>query len=290
MPPTQTKNKGEVNSSYCASEKRVSQWEELMRKFSRAHEEECKTVKLDIPRAYRSTKYFPTGSKYEGTWDVLGMSGFGTYTFPNGVVYAGDFEDGMFHGNGELIYPDGTTVKGHFYKGVMLDRKLTFADGLEYEEFSWQYCKIPDRRYTIEYDYGLEPAGQSNITAEQPPREIPPGFYDTGDGFYNPRTKSVYRADDLNIIIRSPSVREQKWIIENCRTNPDVILGPRRDLYETWSEPQVVKPPVKKPAACTRAHPTARKRSVYDTDFNVSDFKFIFDTKESSGSSSSTLD
>ncbi|XP_045499347.1 MORN repeat-containing protein 5-like [Colias croceus] len=217
--------------------KRVSQWEELMRKFSESRKEQCKSVSLDIPRVQRSAKQFPTGSKYEGTWDVLGMSGYGVYKFPNDVIYQGEFEDGLFHGRGELIYPSGEVLKGQWKKGALIDRNLIFSDGLEYSDIDWNYCRMPDRRFTIEYNTGLQPAGQSYMTPEQPPREIPIGYYDTGDGFYDPKTKVVYSIHDPTAIIRSPSVREQKWIIENCRTNPLPPLGPRKDLYEEWREP-----------------------------------------------------
>ncbi|XP_050348915.1 MORN repeat-containing protein 5-like [Nymphalis io] len=241
-----------------ASTKRVSQWENLMRKFSEAHNEECKTISLDIPRVLRSMKKFPTGSQYEGTWDMLGMSGYGVYKFLNGVVYEGEFDDGMFHGDGQLIYPNGTVLHGTWNKGQLTERRLIFADGLEYSEIDWKYCRMPDRRYTIEYDNGFKPAGQSYLTADQPTRPVPPGYYDTGDGFYDPKTKVVYKAEDLNTIIRSPSVREQKWIIDNCRTSPDLPLGPRKDLYEEWLEPQVklIKPPP--PASTSRATESAQ--------------------------------
>ena len=46
-------------------------------------------------------------------------------------------------------------------------------------------------RYAVEYETELRPAGQSLITPEDPPRKIPDGFYDAGDGFYNPRTRMI---------------------------------------------------------------------------------------------------
>ncbi|RVE39277.1 hypothetical protein evm_015623, partial [Chilo suppressalis] len=91
-------------------------------------------------------KLFPTGSKYEGTWDVLGMSGYGTYVFPNDVIYEGEFNDGMFHGSGELRYPCGAILRGKWRQGLLIERTLIFADGLEYSETDWKYCKMPDRR------------------------------------------------------------------------------------------------------------------------------------------------
>lgn len=60
----------------------------------------------------------------------------------------GNFEDGMFHGDGELRYPEGAKLRGSWKRGHMLDKTLLFADGLEYSEYDWGYCKMPDRRYT----------------------------------------------------------------------------------------------------------------------------------------------
>ncbi|XP_059049987.1 MORN repeat-containing protein 5-like [Achroia grisella] len=256
------------------SEKRVSQWEALMRKFSEAHKEKCKTVSVDIPRVPRSIKQFPTGSQYEGTWDVLGMSGVGIYTFPNGVIYEGEFSDGMFHGVGELRYPSGVILKGKWYKGEMVERTLIFADGLQYSDTDWKYCQMPDRRFTIEYERGLQPAGQSYLTADQPTRKIPPGYYDTGDGFYDPKTKTIYKADEITAIVRSPSVLEQKWIIENCRTCLESEVGPRTDLYEEWSEPQVEPKQSPTPASSSRvpAPPSSHQYLNDDNEVQQEDF------------------
>ncbi|KAL4707563.1 hypothetical protein ACJJTC_001608 [Scirpophaga incertulas] len=236
-----------------ASEKRTSQWEALMRKFSDDHKDVCKSVSVDIPRVMRSQKQFPTGSQYTGSWDVLGMSGYGTYVFPNQVVYEGNFSDGMFHGEGELRYPSGAILRGNWKRGLITDRTLFFDDGLEYSETDWKYCQTPDRRFTIEYEEGIQPAGRSFLTAYQPTREIPPGLYDTGDGFYDPKTKMVYKANDLTAIIRSPSEREQHWIVENCRKSVDETLGPRPDLYKEWITPRVAPEQAPTPAATTRA-------------------------------------
>lgn len=41
-----------------------------------------RAVPTDMPRVVRGKKTFPTESTYEGSWNVLGMSGDGTYCFP----------------------------------------------------------------------------------------------------------------------------------------------------------------------------------------------------------------
>ncbi|KPI94073.1 MORN repeat-containing protein 5 [Papilio xuthus] len=249
--------------SSVAEEKRPSMWEELMRKFIEEHKVECKAVSVDIPRVTRSAKEFPTGSRYEGTWDVLGMSGYGLYTFPNGVIYEGEFEDGMFHGRGELRYPCGAVLYGKWTRGVLGEKTLAFADGLEYDEDLWPYCVMPDRRFTIEHNKGLKPAGESYTTPDQPPREIPKGFYDTGDGFYDPDTKVVYKVDDPTSIVRYPCEVEQTWILENCRTNPESTVGPREDLYEEWVLPMIYVPTMQSSMSMSMASFSYR----YSTDY-----------------------
>eukprot|EP00069_Balaena_mysticetus_P004493 bmy_04589T0 len=65
----------------------------------------------------------------------------------------------------------------------------TFSDGLQYDAENWHYCDSYDRRFYTEICYGLKPAGISQLTNMDPPRKIPPGCYDCGDGFYNPTTR-----------------------------------------------------------------------------------------------------
>lgn len=72
----------------------------------------------------------------------------------------------------------------------------TFADGLQYDEENWEYCDGYDRRFYTEICDGLKPAGRSQLTNRIPPREIPEGCYDCGDGFYNPKTRVVVDYDN----------------------------------------------------------------------------------------------
>ncbi|XP_049879677.1 MORN repeat-containing protein 5 [Pectinophora gossypiella] len=153
-------------------------------------------------KAHLVEKEFPTHSSYRGTWTIFG-DGNGTFVFPSKAVsYEGSFADGNFHGEGYLTYDNGLILKGQWVKGKMTERKLVFPDGLEFDEVEWNYCCPTDRRYTKEYDFGLEPAGRSYVTSEKPPVTIPPGYYDCGDGFYEPNTCCVYKYDDLTAILR----------------------------------------------------------------------------------------
>ncbi|XP_025905320.1 MORN repeat-containing protein 5, partial [Nothoprocta perdicaria] len=72
-----------------------------------------------------------------------------------------------------------------------LQGKYTFADGLEYRDKNWHYCDGYDRRFYTEICSGLKPAGISQLTNLDPPRKIPEGCYDCGDGFYNPETRVI---------------------------------------------------------------------------------------------------
>ncbi|KAK2888384.1 hypothetical protein Q8A73_019832 [Channa argus] len=98
------------------------------------------------------------------------MEGNGAYTFPTETKYVGEMKNGMFHGKGGLF---------------------TFADGLQYHEKGWDYCDGYDRRFYTERCNGLRPAGESQLTNLHPPRVIPDGCYDCGDGFYDPTIRVV---------------------------------------------------------------------------------------------------
>ncbi|KAJ9587808.1 hypothetical protein L9F63_018765 [Diploptera punctata] len=176
---------------------------------------------------------FSTDSVYIGTWDIVGMTGDGIYRLPHGVIYEGEMHDGMFHGRGTLFYPNGCKVEGIWCRGRILERKCVFTDGNSYEELEYDYCNKPDRRFATEMDNGLRPAGRSQITNEHPPRPIPDGCYDTGDGFYNPVTKCLMdpRTGEIK---RIPTKSEEQWIMKHCRKSWDNNVGYRRDIYEDW--------------------------------------------------------
>ncbi|KAJ8716522.1 hypothetical protein PYW07_003149 [Mythimna separata] len=196
--------------------------------------------------AYKNEE-FATGSSYDGEWlSGRGMHGHGVYTFPNGVVYEGEFKDGSMHGKGKLMYlteAGKIVMKGEWKDDIMIKRTIIFDDFVEYNkqdtrtgQHSWNYCKIPDRRYPVECKVGVQPAGNSFLTFNKPPRDIPEGFYDVGYGVYDPMSKIIYKYD-LSVSIRRPSDLEHQWIIHNCRTNKSGPLVPRSDLYETFLEP-----------------------------------------------------
>ncbi|XP_009580987.1 PREDICTED: MORN repeat-containing protein 5-like [Fulmarus glacialis] len=97
----------------------------------------------------------------------------------------------------------------------VLQGKYTFADGLEYKDKKWHYCDGYDRRFYTEICSGLKPAGISQLTNLDPPKKIPEGCYDCGDGFYNPETRVI--VDYKLRFLRNADDDEHEWIIRTCR-------------------------------------------------------------------------
>ncbi|EDO43893.1 predicted protein [Nematostella vectensis] len=172
-----------------------------------------------------------TGSSYEGDYQNERMEGKGEYTFPPSLEtrYEGDMKDGMFHGEGTLYFSNGSKYVGKWEKGVVVEGKYTFADGLEYDPVDWEYCDGYDRRFYTEICNGLKPAGRSQLTNRIPPRTIPEGCYDCGDGFYNPTTRVVTDYD--NKFLRNADDDEHEWIVKTCRKGWDENVGYRPDLH-----------------------------------------------------------
>ncbi|XP_042588202.1 MORN repeat-containing protein 5 isoform X3 [Cyprinus carpio] len=131
------------------------------------------------------------GSSYDGDYNNSRMEGTGEYTLPTHTRYIGEMKDGVFHGKGVLHFPNGSKYEGTWEKGICKEGKYTFSDGLEYKEMDWDYCDGKDRRFYSERCNGLKPAGESQVTDQDPPRAIPDGCYDSGDGFYDPSTRVV---------------------------------------------------------------------------------------------------
>uniref|UniRef100_A0A8C0M3E9 MORN repeat-containing protein 5 n=1 Tax=Canis lupus familiaris TaxID=9615 RepID=A0A8C0M3E9_CANLF len=132
-----------------------------------------------------------TGSRYIGEYVDGRMEGEAEYILPTKTKYVGEMKDGMFHGQGTLYFPSGSRYDAIWEKGLVVKGTYTFSDGLQYDAEHWHYCDSYDRRFYTEICYGLKPAGISQLTNMDPPRKIPQGCYDCGDGFYNPTTRVV---------------------------------------------------------------------------------------------------
>ncbi|KAI3362391.1 hypothetical protein L3Q82_012693, partial [Scortum barcoo] len=119
------------------------------------------------------------------------MDGKVEYTFPTKTKYVGETKDGMFHGKGVLHFPNGSKYEATWESGRAKQGSFTFADGLQYQEKDWDYCDGYDKRFYSERCNGLRPAGESQLTDLHPPRTVPDGCYDCGDGFYDPNARVV---------------------------------------------------------------------------------------------------
>ncbi|XP_012313320.2 MORN repeat-containing protein 5 isoform X1 [Aotus nancymaae] len=169
-----------------------------------------------------------TGSKYIGEYVDGRMEGKAKYILPTETVYVGEMKDGMFHGEGTLYYPNGSQYDAVWENGLAIKGTYTFADGLHYDEKNWHYCDGYDRRFFTEIRNGLKPAGMAQLTNMDPPRKIPKGWYDCGDGFYNPVTRVV--KDYRNHFLRNADDDEHEWITRTCRKGYNEIVGHRPKL------------------------------------------------------------
>lgn len=171
-------------------------------------------------------KKFCTGSSYSGEWDNCHrMHGTGVYRFPNGVEYHGQFKEGVFHGDGYILFPNHYKVRAKWDHGKLGSYEIVFPDDLIFVEKNWAYCTKGDRRYAECIRQGIPPVGDGYITKEKPPRDIPPGCYDTEEGFYNPKTGLLYSVENPNLAVRVPSSEEDRWAIANCRKAERETVG-----------------------------------------------------------------
>ncbi|XP_069729667.1 MORN repeat-containing protein 5 isoform X1 [Phaenicophaeus curvirostris] len=155
------------------------------------------------------------GGRYRGALLRGRMEGQGSYVLPTGTEYRGALRDGLMEGEGELLFPGGGRFRAVWHRGLPAQGKYTFADGLEYRDEKWHYCDGYDRRFYTEICFGLKPAGTSQLTNLDPPRKIPEGCYDCGDGFYNPETRVI--VDYKLRFLRNADDEEHEWIIRTCR-------------------------------------------------------------------------
>ncbi|CAN0246276.1 unnamed protein product [Lampetra planeri] len=153
------------------------------------------------------------------------MEGEGCYTFCTGSRYEGTLKDGLPHGQGTMHFPGRGKYQATWENGRVVEGTYIFADGLVYAEEGWSYCTGDDRRFYTEICNGLKPAGRSQLTNIDPPREIPPGCYDCGDGFYDPGTRVV--SDYNHEFLRNADDDEHDWIVRNCRKGWDENVGVR---------------------------------------------------------------
>ncbi|XP_077706671.1 MORN repeat-containing protein 5 isoform X2 [Canis aureus] len=142
----------------------------------------------------------------------------------------------------------------------------TFSDGLQYDAEHWHYCDSYDRRFYTEICYGLKPAGISQLTNMDPPRKIPQGCYDCGDGFYNPTTRVV--KDYRNRFLRNTDCGPYRartllssspcsWqLTRGCSAKSVRSKCPLNKLGRTWVPIQALGPS----ANCASISPLLKQR------------------------------
>ena len=96
----------------------------------------------------------------------------------------------------------------------------TFADGLQYEEAGWSYCREGDRRFYRERKAGIPPAGASMLSDKGKAPRIPAGTFDVGDGYLEPSTAKVHAYDD-GTVVREAKEGEVEWALRTCRVGAD---------------------------------------------------------------------
>ena len=105
----------------------------------------------------------------------------------------------------------------------MVKGKYVFEDGLVYDERRWEYCPERDRRFYMggdeaeEEEVENEQGQEEEAEGEQKPIEIPPGCYDVGDGYYNPKEGKIYTYQGE--LMRQPGKDEADWITKSCTKN-----------------------------------------------------------------------
>ena len=143
-----------------------------------------------------------SGSKFSGAMKNGWFEGQGHFQFTSGVIYEGSFHMGEFHGQGKLIYPGQGTFNATWVNGKATDSTFTFEDGLIFSENDWDYL-----------------AGDSHLIhghhLDDLP-DIPEETFDTGEGYFDPRTNLVFNYDRTHIN-QAPSEEDRLWILTHCR-------------------------------------------------------------------------
>lgn len=116
----------------------------------------------------------------------------------------------------------GGYYKAQWEEGKMVSGEYFFKDNLKYEQpEKWKHCINEDRRFYEEYLNGIKPSGATQQTRDKQPHIIPPGTYDTGDGYYEPVKSIIYTYEGQ--ILRTPIEAEVKFIMQKCRYVPKLV-------------------------------------------------------------------
>ncbi|XP_034483411.1 MORN repeat-containing protein 5 [Drosophila innubila] len=176
---------------------------------------------------------YPTGTKFIGYYNDLGMQNFGLYTYPDGTKYLGHFYNNRFHGDGTIEMPCPHCVSFnvlHDHGKLIKIHSMTFNDNLEVDfEWNdgditfnnWEYCTAKDRRFCAEKLVRMEAVGPYKYQTGEGPNPPPLGrsIFDLGFGKFNRRGCITEIPDHMSktteFYVDSPEVRA--WIQNNCR-------------------------------------------------------------------------
>lgn len=176
---------------------------------------------------------YPTGSKFLGSQNDMGMQRFGLYMYPDGTKYVGHFYNNRFHGDGtiEIPFPHCVSFNVLHHHGKLIKiLGMTFNDNLEVEfELNndtitfdkWNYCTKQDRRFCAEKLGPMEAVGPNKYKTRDGPNPMPLGrsIFDLGFGKFNRHGILTGMPNHMSktreIYVDSPEVRA--WILNNCR-------------------------------------------------------------------------
>lgn len=89
-----------------------------------------------MPNGRGLLEYEETGHWFEGDWIHGRLTGYGRLSNGGGYFYEGGLKNHYLHGIGVMTFADGRVFKGEYSKGQMIEGKMLYEDGSEYEG-SW---------------------------------------------------------------------------------------------------------------------------------------------------------
>ena len=89
-----------------------------------------------MPNGRGLLEYEETGHWFEGDWIHGRLTGYGRLSNGDGYFYEGGLKNHYLHGIGVMTFADGRVFEGEYSKGQMIQGKMMYEDGSEYEG-SW---------------------------------------------------------------------------------------------------------------------------------------------------------
>lgn len=176
---------------------------------------------------------YPTGTKFYGNHNDMGMQDYGLYTYPDGTKYLGQFYNNRFHGIGtiEMPWPHCVCFNVlHHHGKLKRINSMSFNDKLpmkfEWNEDTisfdnWDYCGEKNRSFNGEKLGPMEAVGPFKYQTQEGPNPPPLGcnIFDLGFGKFN-RLGCItempsHLSETKEFYVGCSEVRS--WIQDNCR-------------------------------------------------------------------------